>query len=69
MTYQYSYIIDSDPVDVYRTDADTPHDTGENSHLYIRIDGGGAIFGDYSSNGWVLNSCPPTNATFQGASG
>ncbi len=53
--YQYSYIIDFEPVDVYRTELETKANIKKN--FYIRINQKGEIISNYSDSNWVKNNC------------
>ena len=54
-TYQYSYIIRTEPIDVYRTQLET--DRNNQKNIYIRLNQKGQIVSDYSDVNWVQNNC------------
>lgn len=60
--YQYSYFINSDPIDVYKTKTDIEINGNKDFCFFIRLDQNGKIFHDYKEDGWVLNSCDSINS-------
>ncbi len=64
-TYQYSYFITDEPIDVYRTDLGIEVNDIANFRLFIRLDKNGHIFDDYKADGWIINSCDSLNSRTQ----
>ncbi|MGX7666692.1 hypothetical protein [Flavobacterium pedocola] len=54
-TYQYSYILHTEPVDVYKTQLET--DSNHQKNIYVRLNQKGKIISDYSDVNWVQNNC------------
>lgn len=64
-TYQYSYFITDEPIDVYRTDLGITVNGIANFRLFIRLDKNGHIFDYYKDGGWIINSCDSLNSRTQ----
>ena len=64
-SYQYSYFITDDPIDVYRTDTEIELNEIKKFSFFIRIDKAGNIFSDYKEDGWIFNNCDSINSIIQ----
>lgn len=53
--YQYSYIIDSEPIHVYKTNIRIQPNTEKS--IFIRLNQNGEIYSDFSENSWVVDNC------------
>lgn len=56
-TYQYSYFITYEPVDVYLTTITFNNTDLKDLNLFIRLNRKGQITSEYQESGWVTNSC------------
>lgn len=64
-SYQYSYIIKDDYVDVYRTDTNWEINGIKEFKLFIRFDKKGKIMTGFKDGGWVINNCDSINSVIQ----
>ncbi len=64
-TYQYSYFITSEPIDVFRTDTDIKINGIGNLKLFLQIDKDSLIISNYNENGWVIDDCDSANSIIQ----
>ena len=53
--YQYSYLISSEPIDVYKTKIKI--ETNLEKEMFIRLNQNGKIYSGFSENSWVKNNC------------
>ncbi len=61
-TYQYSYMLMADPIDIYRTNTEIEINGQNNFMFFIGVDKNGKIFSEYKEDGWVLNNCDSVNS-------
>lgn len=53
--YQYSYFVNYEPIDVYKTKIKAGPNTEK--EIFIRLTQAGKIYSGFSENSWVLNKC------------